>query len=176
MKIVDSSSSKLTGFAMGTGQISTITLCCVDCVNHELAIQALNKSKEKCDFDRVLFLTNREFTLPGIETVEISPIRSRQEYSMFVLHKLHHYIDSDFVLLVQWDGYIINPNAWTNDFLNFDYIGAVWGHHKDGFKVGNGGFSLRSRKLLLATREIPLDEELVEDELIGRKYRPMLEE
>jgi hypothetical protein len=88
---------------------------------------------------------------------------------MFVLHELHHYIDSDFVLLVEWDGYIINPTAWTNEFLNFDYIGAVWGHHKDGFRVGNGGFSLRSRKLLLATREIPFDEELAEDELIWPK-------
>lgn len=161
---------------METRQVITITLCCVDCINHKLAIKALNKSKERCVFDRVLFLTNRDFTLPGIETIEIPPISSRQEYSIFVLHELHRYIDSDFVLLVQWDGYILNPNAWTNKFLNFDYIGAVWGHHKDGFRVGNGGFSLRSRKLLLATRAIPFDEELAEDELIGRKYRPLLEE
>ena len=161
---------------METGQVITITLCCVDCINHELAIEALKKSKERCVFDRVLFLTDQDFTLPDIETIKIPPIRSRQEYSMFVLHELHNYVDSDFVLLVQWDGYIINPDAWTNDFLSFDYIGAVWGHHKDGFRVGNGGFSLRSRKLLLATREIPFDEELAEDEQIGRKYRPLLEE
>ncbi|CAH1905146.1 conserved hypothetical protein [Candidatus Nitrotoga sp. HW29] len=160
---------------MKTEQAITITLCCVDCINHDLAIKALKKSKERGVFDRVLFLTDRDFTLPGIETIEIPPIRSRQEYSTFVLHELHHYIDSDFVLLIQWDGYIINPNAWTNEFLNFDYIGAVWGHHKDGFRVGNGGFSLRSRKLLLATRALPLNEELAEDELIGRKYRPLLE-
>jgi tetratricopeptide (TPR) repeat protein len=176
MKIVDSSSSKLNGFAMEIGQNITITLCCVDCINHELAIEALKKSKERCVFDRVLFLTDRDFTLPGIESIKIPPIRSRQEYSMFVLHELHRYIDNDFVLLVQWDGYIINPNAWANEFLNFDYIGAVWGHHKDGFRIGNGGFSLRSRKLLLATREIPFDEKLAEDEQIGRKYRPLLEE
>jgi tetratricopeptide (TPR) repeat protein len=176
MKIIDSSSSKQTGFAMETGQAITITLCCVDCINHQLAIEALKKSKERCVFDRVIFLTDRDFSLPDIETIKIPPIRSRQEYSMFVLHELHRYINSDFVLLVQWDGYIINPNAWTNEFLNFDYIGAVWGHHKDGFRVGNGGFSLRSRKLLLATREIPFDEELAEDEQIGRKYRPLLEE
>lgn len=151
------------------------TLCCIDCINHELAIEALKKSKEKCDFERVLFLTDQELTLPDIESVQIPPIRSRQEYSKFVLHELHHYIHSEFVLLVQWDGYVIHPNAWMNEFLNFDYIGAVWGHYKDKFRVGNGGFSLRSRKLLLATREIPFDEQLAEDELIGRKYRPLLE-
>ncbi|MFZ1811041.1 MAG: hypothetical protein WAU04_07650, partial [Candidatus Nitrotoga sp.] len=92
MKIIDSSSSKPTGFAMEIGQDITITLCCVDCINHDLAIEALKKSKERCVFDRVLFLTDRDFTLPGIETIEIPPIRSRQEYSMFILHELHHYI------------------------------------------------------------------------------------
>ena len=46
-------------------------------------------------------------------------------------------------LTIHNDGFAVNKEAWTNDFLNFDYIGACWG---DGF-VGNGGFTLRSRKL-----------------------------
>lgn len=152
------------------------TLCCIDCINYEFAIEALNKSKEGCTFDRILFLTDMDVCLPDIETVVIPPIGSRQEYSKFILHELHHYIDTEFVLLIQWDGYVIHPNAWTNEFLNFDYIGAPWGQYKDKFRVGNGGFSLRSHKLLLATREIPFDGTLNEDELIGRNYRPLLEE
>ena len=35
------------------------------------------------------------------------------------------------------------PEAWTDDFFNYDYIGATW----DDGVVGNGGFSWRSRKL-----------------------------
>lgn len=153
-----------------------VTLCCVDCINYPFAIDALRKSSEKCIFSRTLLLTDRDYNLPDIDTIKIPPIRSRQEYSKFILHQLHHHIETEFVLLIQWDGYVIHPNAWTNEFLNYDYIGAVWGQYKDNHRVGNGGFSLRSRKLLLATKEIPFDGTLEEDVLICRQYRPFLEE
>ena len=48
----------------------------------------------------------------------------------------------------------INTKAWTNDFLKYDYIGAPWIFFrcKDDWemktRVGNGGFSLRSKRLL----------------------------
>jgi len=129
-----------------------------------------------CAFERVLFLSDRNIEAPGIKTVQISPLRSRDEYSAFILHGLARHIETDFVLLVQWDGYVVNPSAWTDDFLDYDYIGAVWGQHQDAFRVGNGGFSLRSKKLLQATQTIPIEgENQNEDELICRKYRPMLE-
>lgn len=157
-------------------QIPDTTLCCVDCIHHELAIAALQKSMAACSFERALFLTDRNIEAPGIETVLISPLRSRDEYSAFILHELARYIETGFVLLVQWDGYVVNPSAWTEEFLEYDYIGAVWSQHKDAFRVGNGGFSLRSRKLLQATQAIPIaGENQNEDELICRKHRPMLE-
>jgi hypothetical protein len=37
---------------------------------------------------------------------------------------------------------------WDMDFLNYDYIGAPWGNCDESVAVGNGGFSLRSRKLM----------------------------
>ena len=155
---------------------STVTLCCIDCINHDLAIQALQTSMARHTFDRVVFLTDRAFALPGIETIQIPALNSRDAYSAFVLHTLAEYIDTDFALLIQWDGYIINAAAWRDEFLRHDYIGAVWGTYNDAFRVGNGGFSLRSKKLLLATRRIALEGEAQnEDDLICRKYRPMLE-
>jgi hypothetical protein len=48
------------------------------------------------------------------------------------------------MLIVQHDGYILNPDLWTDEFLEYDYIGAPW---EDG-TVGNGGFSLRSQRLM----------------------------
>jgi hypothetical protein len=41
--------------------------------------------------------------------------------------------------------------------------------------VGNGGFSLRSRRVLEASRELPLDPPLIEDVIICRRCRPDLE-
>ena len=31
---------------------------------------------------------------------------------------------SDFALLIQHDGHIVNYRNWDNSFLEFDYIGA----------------------------------------------------
>ncbi|MDR5736682.1 DUF5672 family protein [Caballeronia sp. LZ019] len=82
-----------------------------------------------------------------------------------------------WVLVIQWDGYVADPDAWSDEFFNYDYIGARWPWHNDGMSVGNGGFSLRSTKLmrLLASDEFPLRDGIYEDKLIGRIYRPLLE-
>ena len=41
---------------------------------------------------------------------------------LFIL--FYKYIKTSHVLIVQWDGYIINSKKWDSRFLNFDYIGA----------------------------------------------------
>jgi tetratricopeptide (TPR) repeat protein len=157
-------------------KISKTTLCCIDCINHDLTIRALRTSMASCSFERVVFLTDRFFELPGIETIQIPALNSRDAYSAFVLHALADYIETEFVLIIQWDGYVINSAAWHDEFLQHDYIGAVWGHLTDTFRVGNGGFSLRSKKLLSACRQIALEgETLNEDDLVCRKHRCILE-
>ena len=60
---------------------------------------------------------------------------------------MRQYVAGTHVLIIQWDSFILHPELWTHDFLQYDYIGAVWPHHPDT-PVGNGGFSLRSVKLL----------------------------
>jgi len=58
---------------------------------------------------------------------------------------------------------------WTNEFLKYDYIGAPWPNevgvnnasiskiHLQKNRVGNGGFSLRSKKLLEVCSQIKFD-------------------
>lgn len=71
------------------------------------------------------------------------------KYAQFCINELTKYIKSDYCLIIQWDGFIINSELWTNDFLNYDYIGAPWGFPEDcRNRIGNGGFSLRSKKFL----------------------------
>jgi hypothetical protein len=76
---------------------------------------------------------------------------------------------------VQWDGWIINEGAWMPKFLEYDYIGAVWFWHPKGLRVGNGGFSLRSKKLcqLTASPEFQYAD-LNEDDLICHLNRDFL--
>ncbi len=60
-------------------------------------------------------------------------------------------------MIIQPDGYPINIKAWTSEFLDYDYIGApwIWAPQERrneicpaGSCVGNGGFSIRSKKLI----------------------------
>ena len=78
---------------------------------------------------------------------KIPQIKSKQEYSQFVLKQLANYIDTEYFLIVQHDAWILNPSAWDHIFFEFDYIGAIWKWYSDSFRVGNGGFSFRSTKL-----------------------------
>lgn len=91
---------------------------------------------------------------PLIDNIEFHKINRQgiSDYSKFCLHKLVNYIDTDFCLIFQDDGFVLNPDLWTDEFFLYDYIGSPWplyiGWPEEGKQVGNGGFSLRSKKLL----------------------------
>lgn len=159
-----------------------VTLICVDCAYHQLAIHALRASMVHCEFAEVIFFTDRDFDLPGIRVVKVEAIRSSAEYSNFLVHQVGAHIRSDFVLVAQYDGFVLHPLAWDDDFLNYDYIGAKILLEGEQHIVGNGGFSLRSKKLLDALAD-PLiaaydarNEAWSEDLAICVKYRALLEE
>jgi hypothetical protein len=68
-------------------------------------------------------------------------------YNYISLRLLPAMVDTDFDIIVQPDGFAVNSSAWTDEFFDYDYIGAVWPHMAPGQSVGNGGFSWRSRRL-----------------------------
>ncbi len=93
-----------------------------------------------------------------------------------MLKSLAPHIRTSHALLVQWDGFVVNPGAWDPAFLDCDYLGAKWFWHTDGMRVGNGGFSLRSRRLLDALQDPRIVLVEAEDVTIGRAFRPLLEQ
>ena len=159
--------------------IEATTLCIVDCANHALAERTLRLSMSGCRFEKVKWLTDRAVAIAGVETVLIPPVRSMEQFSRFMVKDLLTYIDTEFVLTIQWDGYVVNPAAWTPEFLLFDYIGARWdsrSHTQAHHNVGNGGFSLRSRSLLEALQDAAIDSWHPEDRAICREHRSYLED
>lgn len=127
------------------------------------------------DFADALFVSDRGHDISGARQIFIPRLAGREAYSRFVIKDLLEHVRTSHVLLIQWDGYVIHPGAWDSDFLKYDYIGARWGHFSDGYDVGNGGFSLRSRKLLEALQDTEIDQFEPEDVHICREYRPLLE-
>jgi hypothetical protein len=77
--------------------------------------------------------------------------------------------------VIQWDGFVINSANWLPEFLDYDYVGAVWPWQPPGYQVGNGGFSLRSRKLLRALQDPRVISHHPEDLAICQTYRDFLE-
>lgn len=156
----------------------SLTICAVDDITPQLAADALRRSCLKMRFDRAVLLSSaRPATLAaGIEHVAIPALASRDAYSRFILRDLHHHIDTTHVLIVQWDGFVLDGTAWDGAFAAYDYIGAVWDWHTQR-RIGNGGFSLRSRKLLKAAAEIAPEQTagLGEDEMICRVLAARLE-
>jgi hypothetical protein len=127
----------------------------------------------RIQFGAVKLLTHAQISYPGIETVSIERLDTIEAYSAFVFKKLWKYVSTDHVLIIQWDGFVLNPHLWDNEFLQYDYIGAPWWY--DSRNVGNGGFSLRSKKLLLALMDPVYTLTHPEDDKICREYGHDLE-
>lgn len=160
---------------MEKSKIKDVTLIAVDCVNYSLTIKSLRNCMDKCEFDRVVFLTDIDIKEEGIEVIKIDRINSKEEYSNFIIKYLYKYFETSHCLIVQHDGTILNSKCWNEDFKDYDYIGAKW-TYTDGRNVGNGGFSLRSwdlQNILGNDKNIIITSP--EDECIGRLYRNYLE-
>jgi len=168
-----------------TTYLPDITYCGIDGRISEFAIKMLIRHAEFAaryfKFHKIVILTPPQNHIRHdlVQFISIDPIGSLQDYNNFCIKELHKHIDSKFCLLFQWDGCIANPHLWSNEFLDYDYIGAPW--PLDGWLrgypcrengiVGNGGFSLRSFKLLQECSDLQIDKKINEDVTISLIYR-----
>ena len=146
--------------------LSRVTCFAIDNTNRiEETINALHTCKNVANFGEVKLVTTPNYVnkykdecaIDGILVQEqVKPLTNIDEYNYYILYHLHKHIDTEFCLLVQDHAFIINPDAWREEFFSYDYIGAPWpirdrayitpyGEHQ---RVGNGGFCIRSRKFL----------------------------
>lgn len=163
-----------------TLHLPEVTLCCVDTRLPQLALDAMLLCLDKVQFGQALLFTRTGHGLqdvpPAIQIVELDTINSIEAYSHFLLKGMRPYLRTSHMLIAQWDGYVLDPAMWSDDFLSMDYIGAVWPQFDDRHRVGNGGFSLRSAKLLDALLSDEIHPQHPEDICIARTYRDLLEQ
>ena len=172
-----------------TLKLDQVTLVCFDTRNIEAAIFSMSMSLKKTKFAESILFTNKsicskELTskakIAGIHLEDVPEISSISEYSFFILSNLSSYINTEFCLVTQWDSWIIDHKLWDSQFLNYDYIGAIWPHYSTN-QVGNGGFSLRSKKLLKSTEDfiknnLDFSTPLIEDDYICRQHKGIFEQ
>lgn len=158
-------------------RLPQVTLCAVTSTNVRATSWALERSLEHIDFGTCKLLTDAK-VLPShqsIEVVPIEPLISSAAYSDFMLSRLVDFVDTPYCLVAQWDGHVVNAEHWRPEFLEYDYIGASWPQFGDGHDVGNGGFSLRSRRLMKLCRDPAFVPCHPEDVAIARTNRIWLE-
>ena len=126
-----------------------ISITCIDTLHYTPTITALKKTIETLGdkITRVYWFSDIDFpdtidvpvTWIKIDTIKVY----NEDYSHITLKMCPEICVEEHNLIIHPDGFAVNREAWTDEFLEYDYIGACWG---DG-TVGNGGFCLRSRKL-----------------------------
>lgn len=155
--------------------LGRVTLCVITSRDVALSEVALLRSAQALPFGRVVFFSPHSPSHEDLEHVRIEKFESVMDYSRFVLFELHKHIGTDFVLIIHFDGFVVDPQRWDSRFLQYDYIGARWPGYLD-HQVGNGGFTLRSLRLLKATATPRFDNPSIpEDTLICRNERDYLE-
>lgn len=155
-------------------ELPQVSLVCVETRRHGLAIAAMQRCMRQARFAHCLLLSTGAPDLPaGIRHVPIAPLGSIQAYSEFMLRGFGDCFDTAHALVVQWDGFVLDGACWDPAFLDYDYIGAPWNDPQR--RVGNGGFSLRSRRLCAALRELVPAAPHPEDVCICMELRPQLE-
>ena len=156
--------------------LKNITLICVDGVEPTLGVKALRYSMQKINFAKSIIISHikPENLSDDIEFIEIEKL-THETYSPFFLKNLSNYFDTEYCLTIHDDGFVINPHLWSDEFFNYDYIGAPWKPGYGNFRVGNGGFSLRSKKLVELCKDIHLSPKEHEDGAICIRNRSNLE-
>jgi len=152
-------------------------MCAATSVNVAATIHAMEASLARIEFGACILFTDAPVVPdhPAITVVPIARLNSSECYSRFLVAHLANHIVTAHCLVVQWDGHVINADRWDPLFLDHDYIGASWPQFSDGHDVGNGGFSLRSLRLLRACQSLHMGPIHPEDVMIGRTNRALLE-
>lgn len=147
--------------------LSNIDILTVNSANPRAGLAAIKHCQKFFNFGRAIILSHEDINDSAVELIKVPKIESIDGYNDAILN-LNRYSSNSFVLVVQDDGFITNPALWADEFLDYDYIGAPWPSEKDSAwielqnprmrqfmynnlaknRVGNGGFSLRSKKYL----------------------------
>lgn len=162
-------------------RLPEVTLVLIETRQNTLGAMAVEECLNKASFGEVLIFTNSVESyghlFDKMRIVEVEDWPDKVGWSRFNWAGVAPYLRTPFSLLIQWDSWIVNPVCWRPEFLNYDYIGAPW-WYSDGRNVGNGGFAIRSTRLLkfLANNlaDFPCVDAL-DDDLLCRRYRFALE-
>lgn len=150
-----------------------LTLVNVGNAHHELMSFSINKTLNTVPhISAVSILSNKEINInSSYKLYKIDDEFNISDYSNFCIKNINSVVNTEFVLINQYDGIATNTLGWTEEYFEYDYVGSLShidhppvqgtlkssGFYED-FKNTNwftcgGGLSLRSKKLLTVLAE-----------------------
>lgn len=157
-----------------------VTLVLIETREHDLAQLALEDCEARAKFGEVLVFTDRpaQFMRADRRVVTVPDWPDKIGWSRCFWNEVPLHMQTSHALGIQWDSWVVDPTMWHDEYLRYDYIGSPW-WYRDGLNVGNGGFCLRSTKLMRFIykhrRQLPVITDL-DDDLFCRKYRLTLQD
>ena len=134
-------------------QLPNVTLIALTSKDFEGHKRAIDKSCEGIEWGAVKIIWDEK-------------IKNIDDWNYKIIYELHNYVDTDFAMLIHGDGYVVNPSAWKDDFLAYDYIGAPWPLPHDDYsyrtpegelvRVGNS-VSIRSKRIMELPSKLNLE-------------------
>jgi hypothetical protein len=142
--------------------LPSTSLVAIDCASPEATLKALQLSLRDLKVDEAVLFTDRPIAAEGIRVVQIPTLAQPVDRARFIFKELIGHVATDRVLMVGWDGFVIEPKRWSSSFQEYDYVGL-------------GGFWLGSRALLTALGDARFDPLAPEHQAITLAYRGELE-
>ena len=166
--------------------LSRVTLVIVATRGHAISRIAVRDCLRRAIFGDVLVYTNDETRFGDSREIGAShdvrylPVPdwpNKEKAGYFYYSEAMAKVETEFGLLIEWDGGIHDPAKWRQDFFEYDYVGAPWVTRPgDELKVGNGGFTLVSRRLGHYICENRGRLPCLTDFDVCRRHRPKLEQ
>lgn len=143
-------------------ELPMITAICYDGRPYDRAVanryrKIIDYMTERIKFHTIRMFLNYDIAHPAVDFQKINQC-GVAKYNDWCVYEVANHFTTDFALIFQADGFALNPELWSDTFLKYDYIGAPWPKSipwNDIDRVGNGGFSLRSKPLCRFVTTLP---------------------
>lgn len=142
-------------------KLPEVTLIAMTGVLIPETLKAMEYSMRGIEFGDAVLVSDREMKKlpPGIRSERCESLQGIDRFNYESVYHLGHYVHTDFCLLVHYDGFVVHPECFLQEFLDYDYIGSPWPLPREGdettyrdihgnlCRVGNS-VSIRSKRLL----------------------------
>ncbi len=142
-------------------KLPQVTLIAMTGVLIPETLKAMEYSMRGIEFGDAVLVTDKDpGKLPeGIRAAHCDDLTDIDRFNDESVYHLGHFVKTEFCLLVHYDGFVVHPECFRKEFLDYDYIGSPWPLPPEGddttyrdihgniCRVGNS-VSFRSKRLL----------------------------